>query len=205
MYFIPAPGPHQSCPQGTAVTLSPEPPPARPAGEEAGSGLREKRRRPAAHGLDPTPPRGGPKAGTHVLYSMQRNVSKAVLPAPTNFSLQNDPEETHTDGGGELHLRTESSCNILLACLQQDSPHRPFLPSNPTASQQILLKRAKATRSVPTGSHHQMVAQSNWRSPRSGPKHQAPDPWDRCPTLWPSGLPCSSSVPDDSSRPPGPP
>lgn len=31
MYFIPAPGPHQSCPQGTAVTLSPEPPPARPA------------------------------------------------------------------------------------------------------------------------------------------------------------------------------
>lgn len=115
---------------------------------------------------------------------MQRNVSKAVLPAPTNFSLQNDPEETHTDGGGELHLRTESSCNILLACLQQDSPHRPFLPSNPTASQQILLKRAKATRSVPTGSHHQMVAQSNWRSPRSGPKHQAPDP---CTAALPCG------------------
>ena len=54
MYFIPAPGPHQSCPQGTAVTLSPEP-------EQAGSGLREKRRHPAAHGLDPTPPRGGPR------------------------------------------------------------------------------------------------------------------------------------------------
>lgn len=54
MYFIPAPGPHQSCPQGTAVTLSPEP-------EQAGSGLQEKRRHPAAHGLDPTPPRGGPR------------------------------------------------------------------------------------------------------------------------------------------------
>lgn len=116
-------------------------------------------------------------------YSMQRNASKAVLPAQTTSSLQNNPEETHTDGRGELHPRRESFCNVLLvllACSQQDSPHRPFLPSNPTASQRILLKRAKATRSVPTRSHHQMESESNRRSPRSGPKHQAPDPWDSC-------------------------
>ena len=100
--------------------------------------------------------------------------------------LQNDPEETHTDGRGELHPRRESSCNALLACSQQDSPHRPFQPAKPTASQRILLKRAKATRSVSTRSHHQMASQSNRRSPRSGPKYQAPDPG----TAADPALPC---------------
>ena len=76
MYFIPPPGPHESCPRGTAV---------------AGSGLGERRRHPAAHGLDPTPPGEGPEAGAHIPVQHAKKCQQGCATSSDNLVSRTTP------------------------------------------------------------------------------------------------------------------
>ena len=181
MYPYSTSRPPSELPPGHRSNMTPEPP--RHGPPHCASWRRGGAQQPT--GWTQPRPEGDRRLALTSWYSMQRNISTAVPPALPTSSPQNDPKEPHADGGGELHLRRESSCNILLArsLAHNRQPPLPLpalqpptsnLPRKPSAA------RAKATRSMPTESHHQMAAQSNRRSPRSGPKHQAPTPWDRC-------------------------
>lgn len=100
MYFIPAPGPHQSCPQGTAVTLSLShrlrgQPRCASRRREAGSGL-GKEAAPSGPWAGPNPTQRGTKGWHSRHHAACKEMSaRLCYQLRQTSSLQNDPEETH--------------------------------------------------------------------------------------------------------------